>query len=132
MSALLRILVPMVNVLAVVLIAQRRRMVRSLIDAGANTPGRAIPLQASGVSGWWLRRLSAAGVIQRTSDGRHWLDALALGRYRRARLIRVAIVVLLLLGAWAGWVFGPLRLSASVCSGVEVCPRPLSASCDPS
>lgn len=114
MPPLLRILAPLLNVLAVVLIAQRRRMVRSLIDAGADTPGRAIPLQASGVAGWWLRRLSAAGVIQRTSDGRHWLDALALGRYRRARLLRVAIVALLLLGAWGVWVYGPLRLSASL------------------
>lgn len=74
--------------------------------AGADTPDRAISLSDSGVSGWWLRRLRAVGVIEQTSDGRHWLDALALGRYRRARRIRVAIVALLLLGAWGVWVSG--------------------------
>lgn len=64
-------------------------------------------------------RLSAADVIQRTADDRHWFDALALGRYRRVRLIRVAIVALLLLGAWGVWVSAEPSAQSLPSNGVE-------------
>jgi len=102
MPALLRLLLPLLNVAALVFVARRRRLVRTMRAAGADGPERAIPLEATGLSAWWLRRLSNSGVACRTPAGLYWIDAVAYGRYRRARIIRVAVVLVL---AFAGWAY---------------------------
>jgi len=106
MSALLRLLTPLMYVVALVLATKRRKLTRALMKAGATAPNRSIPLETSGVSGWWVARLIAAGVIRETSPGRYWLDADTYRRYRRVRVVRVAIILALALAAWAVWTLG--------------------------
>jgi hypothetical protein len=101
MPMLLRLLAPLLNVAAIVFLMTRRRMLRALQTAGAVTADRAIPLEASGLSAWWLQRLIASGVIQQTSAGLHWLDSAASRRYRRVRIIRAAVALALAIAAWA-------------------------------
>ena len=103
MPALLRLLAPLVNVAALVFLTKRLKLTRALTRAGANAAERAIPLEADGLSAWWLNRLRTGGVIRQTPAGAYWLDAEAYGRYRRVRVVRVAIVLGLALGAWAVW-----------------------------
>ena len=99
----LRALLPLFNVAALVLVAKRRRLLRAVRAVPADTPDRAIPLPESGLSAWWLKRLTAAGVFQRTPEGLYWLDRKAYGRYREVRLIRVAVVLVLAIVAWVMW-----------------------------
>jgi hypothetical protein len=101
MSVLLRLLAPLLNVAALVFLTKRRRMIRTLRNAGADRADRAIPLDASGLSAWWLQRLTVSGVIRQTPEGLHWLDSAAYRRYRRVRIIRVAVVLVLAAIAWA-------------------------------
>ncbi len=99
----LRALLPLFNVAALVLVAKRRRLLRTLRAATAETVDRAIPLTESGLSAWWLKRLTTAGVLQRTPEGLYWLDRKAYGRYRQGRLMRVAVVLILAAGLWVVW-----------------------------
>ncbi|HQX80654.1 MAG TPA: hypothetical protein PKW63_02795 [Vicinamibacterales bacterium] len=101
MPVLLRLLAPLLNVAAIVFLTKRRRMIRTLKAAGADSAARAIPLEASGLSAWWLQRLTTSGVIHHTPAGLHWLDSAAHRRYRRVRIIRVAVVLVLAAIAWA-------------------------------
>lgn len=103
MFPLLRALLPLFNVAALVLVARRRRLLRTLRAAGADAPDRAIPLGESGLSAWWLKRLTAAGVVRQTPAGLYWLDAAAYKGYRRVRIVRVAVVLALASGAWFVW-----------------------------
>ena len=103
MSALLRLLTPFIEVAALVFLTKRHKLTRTLRRAGANEPDRAITLETSGLSAWWLRRLGAAGVIKQTPAGLYWLDPVAYGRYRRVRMVRVAVVLVLAFGVWAVW-----------------------------
>ena len=103
MSALLRLLTPLVQVAALVFLTKRHKLIRGLRHAKATSAERAIPLETSGLGTWWLRRLGTAGVIRQTPSGQYWLDSEAYGRYRRVRIVRVAIVLGLALGAWAVW-----------------------------
>jgi hypothetical protein len=103
MFPVLRALLPLFNVAALVLVARRRRLLRTLRAVNADAPDRAIPLEESGLSGWWLKRLTAAGVFKRTPSGLYWLDNSVYSSYRRARIIRVAVVLGLAFGAWFVW-----------------------------
>src|SRR5687767_13257697 len=103
MSALLRLLAPLANVAALVFLTKRRKLTRALMQARADAADRAIPLEAAGLSAWWLNRLRTAGVIRQTPSGQYWLDSEAYGRYRRVRIVRAAIVLGLALGAWTVW-----------------------------
>ena len=72
-------------VVAIVLLASRRRFVRRLRDAGAVDAATAQTVAAGRLAGFWRRRLSADGVL-RTADGeRFWLDADAWAAHQRAR-----------------------------------------------
>ena len=103
MFSVLRALLPLFNVAGLVLVARRRRLLRTLRAVKADALERAIPLEESGLSGWWLKRLIAAGVIQTTPSGLYWLDAEAYKGYRRVRIIRVAVVLGLAFAAWLVW-----------------------------
>lgn len=103
MPSLLRLLMPLLNVVALVFLTKRRRLTRALKRAGADAPERAITVGADGLSGWWLHRLISADVIQKTPAGLYWLDRAAYGRYRRVRMVRVAIVLGLAGVAWVLW-----------------------------
>lgn len=100
MSPLLRLLLPLFNVAALVLVARRRRLLRTLRAVQADAPDRAIALEESGLSGWWLKRLTSAGVFRQTPAGLYWLDTAAYSSYRRVRIIRVAVVLGLAFAAW--------------------------------
>jgi hypothetical protein len=100
MLSLLRVLLPLFNVAALVLVARRRRLLRRLRAAKADAADRAIPLEESGLSAWWLKRLTAAGVVRQTTSGQYWLDAAAYSSYRRERMIRVTVVLGVALLVW--------------------------------
>ena len=112
MSPVLRALLPLFNVAALVLVARRRRLLRTLRAVNADEPDRAIRLEESGLSGWWLERLTAAGVFRQTPSGLYWLDSAAYSSYRRARIIRVAVVLGLALTVWFVW-------TMTVCCGAQ-------------
>ncbi len=103
MFPLLRALLPLFNIAALVLVARRRRLVRTLRAADADASDRAVALDDSGLSTWWLRRLIAVGVVRQTPTGLYWLDAEAYKGYRRVRIVRVAGVLGLAFGAWVVW-----------------------------
>ena len=109
MSALLRLLTPLLEVAALVFLTRRRKLTHTLSRAEANAADRAIPLETSGLSAWWLRRLGAAGVIKQTPAGLYWLDPVAYSSYRRVRIVRVAIVLGLAFGAWTVWTLTNVR-----------------------
>jgi hypothetical protein len=96
MLPLLRGLLPLFNVAALLFVAQRRRVLRTLRQADADTESRAIPVERSGLKGWWLKRLAGSGVLKHTSQGAYWIDEQEYSRYRRVRLLRAAVVLLLL------------------------------------
>ncbi len=100
MPALLRLLV---YVAALVFVTKRRKLIRTLRRAGANDAERAIPLETTGLSAWWLHRLGRAEVIRQTPGGQYWLDPVAHRRYRNVRIVRVAVVLVLAIGAWLVW-----------------------------
>jgi hypothetical protein len=93
MLPLLRSLLPLFNVAALVLVAKRRRMLRTFRAAGADTDSRAIAMDSNGLAGWWLRRLAGGGVLKRTTGGLYWLDKQEYSRYRRVRFVRVGVVL---------------------------------------
>ena len=103
MPALLRLLAPLANLAALVFLTRRRKVTRALTQAGATTASQAIPLEASGLEAWWLRRLSSDGVIRTTGSGLYWLDSDAYARYRRVRIVRVTVVVAVAFAAWIAW-----------------------------
>ena len=109
MPALLRLLAPLANIAALVFLTKRRKLTQALKNAGAHAPDRAIALETSGLTGWWLNRLRTAAVIRETPEHRFWLDAEAYARYRRVRIVRVGIVLALALGAWVFWTLTGVR-----------------------
>ncbi len=100
MPALIRMLV---YVAALVFVTKRRKLIRTLRRAWATDADRAIPLETTGLSTWWLHRLCHAGVIRQTPGGQYWLDPVAYGRYRRVRIVRVAVVLAVAIAAWVVW-----------------------------
>ena len=100
MLPLLRPILPLLNIAALVFLMTRRRLLGALRAKAADAPERAIPLEGSGLSAWWLNRLTAEGVFRRTPAGLYWLDREAYRSYRRVRIIRVAVVLVLAAAAW--------------------------------
>ena len=100
-------LAPLVGVGVGVWMAFRRRLVRHYESQAAFGPGSAVtpPAARFPATRWWRRRLSAAGVIGASPDGREWLDAARWASYRSSRRRRalsvvLALLFLLLLVAW--------------------------------
>jgi hypothetical protein len=107
MRDVLRLLSPAVLMLALLLHGSRRHLVRQLQHASAFTPAAAVPLPSRRpFQGWWVARLTNAGVIRSTADARHWLDLPAWQGYRatrRRRGLGIAAAMLVLGAAW--WAF---------------------------
>jgi len=86
-----------VGVIVAVVLAPRRQMFRRLNAAGATNPAAAQPIKATGMSGFWRRRLLAAGVLRPADGDRYWLDyetwRAYQGRRKRRALTILAFVV---------------------------------------
>ena len=94
---------------AVVLMATRRRLIRKLQTAQAHDERSAVTLPASRrLEAWWQSRLKAAGVLGLTADGRWWLDRPAWQRYQAAR--RARGLTILACGLLAGAIVLAVRL----------------------
>lgn len=78
-------------------VGARRRVIRRLQRAGAASMASAAPVPARLLTGYWLRRLTAAGAIGSTGEGRYWINEEALRRYRAARRRRAVVVLVVLL-----------------------------------
>jgi len=91
---------PVLSLVAVALLATRRRLIERLRGSGATGPASATSLSgASAPARWWTRRLLGAGVIGASADGRYWLIEEQWQRYRAARRRRaLTIVACLLIG----------------------------------
>ena len=95
-----RLLAPIAMIGVSVLLASRRRVVRTFERANADAPERAI---AAGpprrMDGWWLRRLERAGVLAAAPGGTYWIRWQAWADYgaaRRRRGIALAAAVIAL------------------------------------
>lgn len=78
-----------------------RRIVRDLRSANATSANRAIVLGGLRLRRLRTGRLTSAGALRATADGRHWLDEAGWRAYRAARRRRVLIAVTLALLAMA-------------------------------
>lgn len=90
---------PIAVVLLAGFTAARRRVIRRLQHAGASDAASASPVPTGLLTGFWLRRLVAAGVVGSTGEGRYWIYEEPLRRYRairRRRAVMVLVVALLL------------------------------------
>jgi hypothetical protein len=96
---LLRVLSPVFMIVAIALLATRRRLIRSFELVEATSPGSAIAVSpGSPIGRWWVSRLTRLGVLQANPDGTIWLDGVAWAAYRstrRRRAVTVIIVILL-------------------------------------
>jgi hypothetical protein len=81
----LQALAPVVWAIALALVVSRKRLVRSLTRDGAVDAPSARPIPAGGLSGFWRKRLLAAGVLQSVDGERLWLDTGAWDAYMRVR-----------------------------------------------
>lgn len=90
---MLKQLAPFLAVVGMGLVASRRHVVRRLLRSGATDPASAKPVPRRLLTGFWLRRLSAAGVIGSDGDDRYWLNVEAFRAYRGVRRRRAAIVL---------------------------------------
>ncbi len=100
---LVRVLAPVVGAAGFALGVVRRRLLRRFQREDATAPERAIAVDtANPLRRFHLRRLVHAGVIEQLPDGRLWLQREALAEYRKRRLVRVgmALVVVLALVVW--------------------------------
>ena len=72
--------------IALLLLATRRRMFRTFQRAEAYDEASAIALPGLWpVQRWWQSRLKNAGVLRGTADERYWMDRAAWQRYRAVR-----------------------------------------------
>jgi hypothetical protein len=75
-----------------------RRVIARLLDAGANTAGRAILLDSQRpLSGFTRQRLERAGVLHPAGNDRYYLDAGAYEVFRARRRTRAMVMAALLL-----------------------------------
>jgi hypothetical protein len=94
MLPLLKTLAPLFSLIAVVLLATRRRVIRAFEKQRAFGPDRAVPAPSRSWPGrWWIRRLAGAGVLQATEEGRYWIDADRLVAHEAARRRRALLIV---------------------------------------
>jgi hypothetical protein len=81
-----RVLAPLLMIGTSVLLASRRRVVRTFDRANADAPERAVaPASRRPMDGWWLRRLERAGVLVPAAAGAYWLRRQVWADYRAAR-----------------------------------------------
>lgn len=100
---LVRVLAPAAATVGLALGVVRRRLLRRFTREDATAPERAITVDtANPLRRFHLRRLVHAGVIEQLPDGRLWLQREALAVYRKRRLVRVglALLVVLALVVW--------------------------------
>ena len=110
---MLRALSVILLVLAIALIASRRRLIRVLEREGADSPQDAVrPPSTRLLTRLWTARLAKAGVIRRTGENRIWVDRVAWRKYRQTRQQRLLMAVtilglvslgLMISGKWAAW-----------------------------
>ncbi len=94
----MRVLAPLLPLVAAVLAGTRRHLVRRFQREGAFEEARSLALPPmTPVHRWWLRRLAGAGVIRPGPRETWWLDREAWGRYRSVRRRRALVVVLALI-----------------------------------
>jgi hypothetical protein len=104
-----RIIGPSIGLIAAVVLSRRRRIFRQLRTAGATGPEAAQPVDGTGLTGFWRRKLLAAGVLRPASGERYWLDVETWrayqGRRKRRALAIVATVGTLALAtvAYVAW-----------------------------
>lgn len=91
-----RLIAPVMGVVAAVVLGTRRQMFRRLHAAGATGPASAQPVRATGISGFWRRKLLAAGVLRPADGDRYWLDVETWRAYqdrRKRRALHIVAVV---------------------------------------
>ena len=102
----LRTVGPFAGLIAAVLLATRRRVVRQFQSRRAVTPAAAITFQpSSALRRFWVRKLLRSGELKRT-DERYWLDEEVWAKHRRRRMtsaltiaaIALAILAIVALG----------------------------------
>jgi hypothetical protein len=94
MLPMLRFFTALGPVVAMMFVRTDRRLVETLLSAGAIDPGRATALDASGViRRWRLSRLMSVGAVRAARPGSYYFDADGYAGYRRRRRRRALIVI---------------------------------------
>lgn len=88
-----RLIAPVLGVVAAVVLGARRQMFRRLRAAGATGPASAQPIEATGLAGFWRRKLLAAGVLRPADGDRCWLDVERWRAYQDRRKRRALTIV---------------------------------------
>jgi Mn-dependent DtxR family transcriptional regulator len=93
-------LAPLLSAGSVLLLATRRRLIRTFEQAEATSASRAIHIQPRRPLGpWWLHKLQRHGVVIATPAGTYWLNQDGWRAYhairRRRGLLVVAVVLVL-------------------------------------
>lgn len=88
-----RILGPSLGLIAAVVLAARKRIFDRLKAAGATGPDAAQPIAGTGLTGFWRRKLLAAGVLRAASGDRYWLHYDTWRAYQSARKRRALTIV---------------------------------------
>lgn len=82
----MRVLAPIAMIGVSVVLASRRRVIRTFERAAADAPDRATsPGRLRPMDAWWLRRLERAGVLAATPGEAYWIRRQAWADYRAAR-----------------------------------------------
>src|SRR4030095_9099510 len=90
---ILRMLAPVLGATSALLLATRRRLIRTFEQADATSAARAIAVTPSPPLGaWWLKRLEQSGVIVSTAAGTRWLNHDAWESYRAVRRRRALTI----------------------------------------
>ena len=84
---------PLVGLIAAILLAPRRQIFRRLRAADATRPESAQPVGGTGLTGFWRRRLLAAGVLRAAQGDRYWLHVDTWSAYQSARMRRALTIV---------------------------------------
>ena len=71
-------------------VAARQRIVSRFVEAGATSPDRPIAYEPAGAEATTFRRLRRCGAVGTAGEGRYWLDAERLHRFRGAHRRRLA------------------------------------------
>jgi hypothetical protein len=95
-----RILGPSIGLIAAVVLFRRKKLFQQLRAAGATGPESAQPIDGTGLTGFWRRKLLAAGVLRPASGDRFWLDVETWRAYQ-ARRKRRALTVVAIVGTLA-------------------------------
>jgi hypothetical protein len=100
LQALLQIFRVVPMLLAVAILRTDRRLVERLRLGGATTPEGAMDLgDLNRLGDWRLRRLTSAGAVVATGDGRYFLDEAGYAGYRSRRRRRALTILAVLLVA---------------------------------